>query len=140
MSYDILFEELIRKIKEQIFEKAAMFAPDFRGGCAIGYETDGEITIVTRKINENLPDYWEGNGQYALYAGYKCATALEKRYNTVDLDGGCPIWVGASDRGGCFLYLEPWDINVAIGFSGLTSEEDELIAKKLLGDFFQNEE
>ena len=139
MSYDILFSELIERLKQQIFKEATLSAPLFRAGCAVGYKTNGEIIAIATRINENLPDLWEGDDQYSLYASYKCVTALEKETDTVDSDES-PVWAGASHRGGCVLFLEDWNVYVAIGFSGLTSEEDELIAKKLLGDFFQNEE
>ena len=137
MSYDILFSELIERLKQQIFKEATLSAPLFRAGCAVGYKTNGEIIAIATRINENLPDLWEGDDQYSLYASYKCVTALEKETDTVDSDES-PVWAGASHRGGCVLFLEDWNVYVAIGFSGLTSKEDGIIAKTLLECFFRN--
>jgi hypothetical protein len=137
-------DELVKDLSEEIFAWMGEYSvrEEFqkdhtpcRGGAAIGYKKGVEIGVLVRNLNTELPNYWEEEGQFGLYASYKCVTALMTERDTVNTGEEFSFYY-APHLGACVIYLPEWKSWVCIAFSGFKSDQDRQIAYAALEEFF----
>lgn len=142
-------ERVVESLAEEIFDWVARYSitPEFqkkgkgekfpcRGGAAVGYRKADMISVTSKILNKDLPDYWEEDCHYGNYASYKCVTALQQQKDTCDT-GEEFSFAGAVHAGACVIYLPEWESWVSVAFSGFKSNKDKKIAKAALKEFFK---